>query len=432
MTKTIHIGLCGLGTVGSGVVRILQDHRDQIKYKLGCEVSIKKILVSDIHKKRDINVIGSELTTDPKSIIQDPDIDIIIEVMGGIEKTYQLMKEAILHHKHIVTANKDVMALYGQELLPLAKDKEVDVFYEASVAGGIPILRALSDGLASDKIQKMMGIVNGTTNFILTKMADEQRPFGPVLEEAQQLGYAEADPSSDVDGLDAARKMTLLANLAFKTTLELSDVQVKGIRSITQEDLTFAAKLGYTIKLIGIAEVNDEGKVEVSVEPTLLPNEHPLAQVKNEYNAVYVHGEAVGETMFYGPGAGGLPTATSIVSDVMEAVKNVRLGINGHAYVIPQYKKKLKTDKEKFMKFFIRMEVDDTAGTFQKLTNVFTGEQVSFAKILQLPSNKNQTAEIVMVTHSVSREQLRKSLEQIMDLSVVKKVISYYRVDGEE
>ncbi|UFT98224.1 homoserine dehydrogenase [Radiobacillus kanasensis] len=432
MTKTIHVGLCGLGTVGSGVVKILQNHREQIKYKLGCEVSIKKILVNDLHKKRAIDLNGSELTADPNAIVQDPDIDIIIEVMGGVEKTYALMKEAILHHKHVITANKDVMALYGQELLPLAKERKVDVFYEASVAGGIPILRSLSDGLASDKIQKMMGIVNGTTNFILTKMTDEQLAFEPVLAEAQRLGYAEADPTSDVDGLDAARKMTLLANLAFKTTIQLDDVHVKGITSISQEDLTFAGKLGYTIKLIGIAAINADGKVEVSVEPTLLPNEHPLAQVKNEYNAVYVHGEAVGETMFYGPGAGGLPTATAVVSDLMEAVKNLRLGISGHSYVTPQYEKKLKSDKEKFMKYFIRMEVDDTAGTFQKLTNVFTDEQVSFAKILQLPSDREQTAEIVMVTHSVSKEQLRKSLEQITELSVVKKVISYYRVDGEE
>ncbi len=210
-----------------------------------------------------------------------------------------------------------------------------------------------------------MGIVNGTTNYILTKMTDEELAFEPVLKEAQELGFAEADPTSDVDGLDAARKMVLLANLAFKMEIGLDDVEVSGIRTISQEDITFATSLGYTIKLIGIASIHN-GKVEVSVEPTLLPKEHPLALVKNEFNAVYVYGEAVGETMFYGPGAGSLPTATAVVSDLMDVAKNIRLGITGNEYITPQYEKQLKEDNEKYMQYFLRMEVDDAAGTFQK------------------------------------------------------------------
>ncbi|WP_407272543.1 homoserine dehydrogenase [Radiobacillus sp. PE A8.2] len=429
--KQINVGLCGLGTVGTGVVKILTNHQEQIKYKLGTEVVIKKVLVHDVNKKRDVEIDPSWLTTEADELVSNPEIDVIVEVMGGIEDTHLLLEKALRNKKHIVTANKDLMAVHGQQLLRLAKENSCDIFYDASVAGGIPILRSLSDGLASDRIQKIMGIVNGTTNYILTKMSDEQLDFASVLQEAQDLGFAEADPTSDVEGIDAARKMTLLANLAFKMDIALEDVEVIGITGITQEDISFADSLGYTIKLIGIAS-SHEGKVEVSVEPTLLPHEHPLAMVKNEYNAVYVHGEAVGETMFYGPGAGSMPTATAVVSDLMEAVKNIRLGISGNSYITPQYQTQLKENNEKFMKYFIRMEADDEAGTFSKLTNVFTNEKISFAKILQLPGSSKGTAEVVMVTHKISKQQLINSLEKLKSLSVIKRMISYYRVEGEE
>ncbi|ENH95940.1 homoserine dehydrogenase [Gracilibacillus halophilus YIM-C55.5] len=427
----VNVGLCGLGTVGTGVVKLLKDHADEIKYKVGSEINIKKILVHNLEKERDVAIEREWLTSEPSELVDHPEIDIIIEVMGGIEDTNLLLERAIQNKKHIVTANKDLMAVHGQKLLRLAKENDCDIFYDASVAGGIPIIRSLTDGLASDRIQKIMGIVNGTTNYILTKMTDEELAYEPVLKEAQALGFAEADPTSDVDGLDAARKMTLLANLSFKMEIDLDDVEVTGIRNISQEDITFATSLGYTIKLIGIASIH-HGKAEVSVEPTLLPKDHPLALVKNEYNAVYVHGEAVGETMFYGPGAGSMPTATAVVSDLMEAVKNSRLGISGTGYVTPQFEKQLKEDNEKYMQYFIRMEVDDAAGTFQKITNVFTDEDISFAKILQLPSDREKTAEIVMVTHKISKEQLETSRKNLKKLDVVNRIISYYRVDGED
>ncbi|SDM13788.1 homoserine dehydrogenase [Sediminibacillus halophilus] len=431
MKGKISIGLCGLGTVGTGVIKILQNHQEEIKYKLGCELEVKKILVHTLEKARDIEVNAGVLTTEPDDLVRDQEIDIIIEVMGGIDSTYELLEKALQHKKHIITANKDLMAVYGQKLHKIAKTNDCDIFYEASVAGGIPILRSLTDGLASDRIQKMMGIVNGTTNYILTKMTDEQRTFTDVLQEAQELGYAESDPAADVGGLDAARKMALLANLAFKMDIHLEDVAVAGITSISQEDIVFAKRLGYVVKLIGIASM-EEGKVEVSVEPTLLPQDHPLALVKNEYNAVYVHGEAVGETMFYGPGAGSMPTATSVVSDLMEAVKNIRLGISGNSYITPQFKTKLKNDSEKHSRYFVRLEADDQAGTFQALTNVFTDQNISFAKILQLPGSADSTAEIVMVTHHTSKQQLTNSVDSLNSLEVVKRIISYYRVDGEE
>lgn len=427
----IRVGLCGLGTVGTGVVKVLESHQEQIKHKLGCEIEINKILVNDLDKPRDIVIDRSWLTNDPGELVENEAIDVIIEVMGGIEDTNQLMERAIQNKKHIVTANKDLMAVHGQKLLRLAKANHCDILYDASIAGGIPIVRTLVDGLASDHIEKIMGIVNGTTNYIMTKMTDEGLPFDQVLKEAQDLGFAEADPTSDVDGLDAARKMTLLANLAFKMELNLDDVDVTGIRNVTQDDINFAESLGYTIKLIGIASM-DNSKAEVSVEPTLLPKDHPLALVKNEFNAVYVHGEAVGETMFYGPGAGSLPTATAVVSDLMEVVRNIRLGISGNTYIDPQFERQLKDYNEKFSRHFIRLEVNDQAGAFQEITNVFSDQAVSFAKILQLPAEKEGTAEIVMVTHKISQEQLLKSLAELEKLTVVIRMISHYRVDGEE
>ncbi|WP_067841620.1 homoserine dehydrogenase [Amphibacillus sediminis] len=429
--NTIKIGLCGLGTVGTGVVRVLQDHQERIRHKLGCEIEIVKILVNDLAKPRDVIIDRKWLTDNPDELVNNQDIDVIVEVMGGIEQTNQLLEQALNQKKHIVTANKDLMAVYGQKLLRLAKENHCDILYDASIAGGIPIVRTLVDGLASDHIQKVMGIVNGTTNYIMTKMTDEGLPYKEVLQEAQELGFAEADPSSDVDGLDAARKMLLLANLAFKMELNLDDVDVKGIRHITSDDINFAKSLGYTIKLIGIASMDDH-KTEVAVEPTLLPQDHPLALVKNEYNAVYVHGEAVGETMFYGPGAGSLPTATAVVSDLMEVVRNIRLGISGNTYIDPQYERQLKTDSEKYSRHFIRLDVEDQAGAFQEITNVFTTNQVSFAKILQLPGDKDGRAEIVMITHKISQEQLLKSLQALGELAVVERLISHYRVEGEE
>lgn len=428
---TIKIGLCGLGTVGTGVVKVLQDHQERIRHKLGCQIEIEKILVNNLNKTRDVVIDRKWLTDNVTDLVENKEIDVIVEVMGGIEGTNKLLEQALINNKHIVTANKDLMAVHGPKLLRLAKENKCDILYDASIAGGIPIVRTLVDGLASDHIEKIMGIVNGTTNYIMTKMSDEGLTFDDVLQEAQSLGFAEADPTSDVDGLDAARKMTLLANLAFKMELNLEDVDVAGIRNVTQDDINFAKSLGYTIKLIGMASMHG-GKAEVSVEPTLLPKDHPLALVKNEFNAVYVHGEAVGETMFYGPGAGSLPTATAVVSDLMEVIRNIRLGISGNAYIAPQFERQLKGNNEKFSRHFIRLEVDDQAGAFQEITNVFSAQEVSFAKILQLPSEYEDTAEIVMVTHRISEEQLLKSIQQLGKLTVVKRMISHYRVDGEE
>lgn len=428
--KAIRVGLLGLGTVGSGVVKIIQDHQDKLMHQIGCPVLIQKVLVSNPDKKRDVDVAREVFTTEVYDVIRDPEVDVIIEVMGGIEETKQYLIDALNEKKHVITANKDLMALYGTELLHVAKENGCDLYYEASVAGGIPILRTLEEGLASDRITKMMGIVNGTTNFILTKMNVDKSAYEDVLKEAQDLGFAEADPTADVEGLDAARKMAILARLGFSMNVDLEDVKVKGISDISDEDINFSKRFGYTMKLIGIAQRDGE-KVEVSVQPTLLPDHHPLSSVNNEFNAVYVYGSAVGETMFYGPGAGSLPTATAVVSDLVAVMKNMRLSVNGSGFIAPQFEKKIKSSSEVFAQQFLRIHVRDQVGAFSRITSIFSERGISFEKILQLPvKGHDELAEIVIITHQTSEEDFSNILQKLNDLDVVVQVKSTYRVEG--
>lgn len=427
--EAISIGLLGLGTVGSGVVKIIENHQDKIMHQIGCPVKVKKILVKNLNKARDVEISEDLLVTNADDILNDPEIDVIIEVMGGIEETKDKLLQALKNKKHVVTANKDLMAVHGAQLLKTASENNCDLFYEASVAGGIPILRGLVDGLASDRIIKLMGIVNGTTNFILTKMSKQGKAYDEVLKEAQLLGYAESDPTSDVEGIDAARKMTILATLGFSMNISLDDVKVEGITKVTDEDIQYGSQMGYTMKLIGVAHRLDE-KVEVSVQPTFLVDSHPLASVNDEYNAVYVYGEAVGETMFYGPGAGSMPTATAVVSDLVNVLKNMRLGVNGKGAVTPQFEKKLKEDHEIFSKYFLRLQVEDEIGVFAEITSIFSQNGVSFEKILQLPVKEKGLAEIVLVTHHASILNYENILLQLRDLKSVRTVKSSYRVEG--
>lgn len=430
MNKSITVGLLGLGTVGSGVIEILRDHKERIEHKTGCDVTIKSVLVSDMAKEREIPA-ETELTDRYEDITRDPEIDVIVEVMGGIDHTLTILLEAIEHGKHIVTANKDLVAQHGEQLFEACQKYHCDLYYEASVAGGIPIIRSIMDGLSSDRITKMMGIVNGTTNYIMTKMAQDGVDFDSVLKEAQDLGFAEADPTADVDGLDAARKMTILSILGFSMPYSLEDVDVKGIRGISSDDITYAEDLGYRIKLIGIAE-NDANGVSVSVEPTLLPAEHPLSSVNDEFNAVYVYGDAVGETMFYGPGAGKLPTATAVVSDLIAVLKNIRLGTTGTAYVQPQFPKQVRAQSEKLTKKYIRLHVDDKSGMLKELTNIFAEYSISFDQFTQKATDQEGERELMMVTHKVNEEDFEKALHELETLDSVRKIDSVFRVEGGE
>jgi homoserine dehydrogenase len=425
----VSVGLLGLGTVGSGVVRMIEGNREELQHRVGCPVNIEKILVQNIEKERLVAVKKDWLTQQPYEVLENPGIQVVIEVMGGIELAREYITLALQNKKHVITANKDLMALHGAELLQVAQENGCDLFYEASVAGGIPIIRSLVDGLASDRITKMMGIVNGTTNYILTKMDKQQRNYDEVLKEAQSLGYAEADPTSDVEGIDAARKMAILSTLGFSMHIHLDDVKVSGISRVTQEDLEYARQFGYTLKLIGNAK-KDNGKVEISVEPTLLPHSHPLASVHNEYNAVYVYGESVGETMFFGPGAGQLPTATSVVSDLVAVVKNMRLGVNGKSAVAPQFDKQLKQPNEINGKFFYRLHIKDEAGAFSAITSLFALHEISLEKLIQSPVDEKGVAEVVIVTHGTNKHQDNQVYNLLRDSDVVEEIKSHYRVEG--
>lgn len=421
----VKIGLLGLGTVGSSVYQIIENHQKQLQQQVGCSVEVTKVLVRDLNKKRAIEMPLEKITTNPDDILCNDEIDIVIEVLGGVEQSKVFLTRALQNKKHVVTANKDVMAQYGIELLSLAKKMGCDLYYEASVGGGIPIIRTLKDGLASDKITKIMGIVNGTTNYILTKMSQEGMSYEVALAKAQVLGFAEPDPTSDVEGLDAARKILIMATLGFSMNLEMSDVYTVGISGVTKEDIDYTKQLGYTLKLIGLASRENDA-VEVSVQPTLLPNHHPLASVHNEYNAVYVYGEAVGETMFYGPGAGGLPTATSVVSDIVSVIKNMRLGVNGEGIGSIHNNKVLKNAEQICSKFFIRIKVKDEVGVFSRIATVFLENQLSFESILQKPCSVG--AEVIIITHRISLKNFTNSLKGLRKIEEVMGIQSCYRV----
>ncbi|MBO8163840.1 MAG: homoserine dehydrogenase [Brevibacillus sp.] len=429
--QVVKVGLMGLGTVGTGVVRIIRGHQEDLQKQTGLAIEIHKILVQNLHKTRSVSDLDGRITTDANDLLYDPEIDVIVEVIGGIFPAKDYILTALEQGKHVVTANKDLMVLHGGEILQKAQQKGCDVFYEASVAGGIPILRALVEGFSSDRITRMMGIVNGTTNYILTKMSQEGADYEEVLKEAQALGYAEADPTSDVEGLDAARKMAILATLGFRVPMNLDDVEVKGISQVSKEDIAYGKQMGYEMKLLGIAR-RDDDEIEVSVQPTMVPASHPLATVNGVFNAVYVHGEAVGETMFYGPGAGELPTATAVVSDLVTVVKNMKLGVNGRGMVAPYKEKKLKDDQKKVSKYFLRLIVADQRGVLAQITQLLADNDISLDQVLQQPYNGGQQSEIIMVTHHAAKSSMDTVLAALSDMPVIHELKSCYRVEGGE
>lgn len=341
--KELNIALLGLGTVGSGVVKIIEENRQQIKDTINKDIVIKHILVRDKSKKRPLNISQYHLTEDINDILNDNSIDIVVEVMGGIEPTVDWLRTALKNKKHVITANKDLLAIHLKLLEDLAEENGVALKFEASVAGGIPIVNAINNGLNANNISKFMGIFNGTSNFILSKMTHEQTTFKGALEEAQRLGFAEADPTDDVEGVDAARKVVITSYLSFNQVIKLNDVKLVGISDITLADINAASALNYKIKLIGKGTY-ENGYVNASVEPTLIHKNHQLAAVENEYNAIYVIGDAVGDTMFYGKGAGSLATGSAVVSDLL----NVALFFESNLHTLPPHFE-LKTEETKEM-----------------------------------------------------------------------------------
>ncbi len=424
--QKIQVALLGLGTVGAGVYKVLESQKKEMLPKLGTEVELKKILVRNLQKAAAKVNDPSVLTDDWQEIITDGEIDIVIEVMGGMEPARTYILEALNAGKNVITANKDLIAVDGKSLMDAAKSAGKDFFFEASVAGGIPIIRPLKQSLEANHISEIVGIVNGTTNFILTKMTEENMEFADALKLAQDLGYAEADPTADVEGLDAARKLAILASIAFHSRVSFEDVYAEGISRITSRDIQYADEMGCRIKLLAVARNTEDG-IEVNVHPMLINRRHPLASVNDSFNAVFVKGDAVGETMFYGRGAGELPTASAIVGDLFDTVKNIRYQCTGHVNCTCYKTLPIKKAGDKVSRYYIRLQVEDRLGVLAAVASVLGNNNVSIEQCIQ-KHKAGDLAEIVVITETVLERNFNDSLQILKTMSMIKEVSAVTRV----
>ncbi|MDD2586317.1 MAG: homoserine dehydrogenase [Syntrophomonadaceae bacterium] len=425
----IKVGLLGCGTVGSGVVKLLGQNANTIANRTGDEIVLKRVLERNADKCLQLGVDASMITGDINDIVNDKDIDIVVELIGGIEPAFSFIIQAMKSGKHVVTANKDLIAVKGAELFATARENNVDFYFEASVAGGIPIIYPLKQSLAGNEIKEVIGILNGTTNYILTKMTKDGQDFDSVLAEAQKLGYAEADPTSDVGGFDAARKIAILASIAFNSRVTLDDVYVEGITSITSQDIKYADELGYVIKLLAITKQDEKGQIQARVHPAFLPANHPLAGVNDVFNAVFVVGDAVGEIMHYGRGAGMMPTGSAVVGDIIEISRNILHNISIRVGCTCYENKKILDINELSAKFYIRMTVKDRPGVLAGIAGVFGNNNVSIASVLQ-KTTESDRAELILITHKVQEKDLKDSLTVLKGMSIVGKIDNVIRLEG--
>jgi len=423
--KPVRIGMLGCGVVGGSVARLLLADTAELSTRAGVKIELARIAVRTIKPHDGIN--PALFTTDPFSIVNDPEIDLIIEVMGGIEPARELIMTAIENRKSVVTANKALLASHGAEMFTAAYAKGEDIYYEASVAGAIPIIRPMRDSLAGDFVTRLMGIVNGTTNYILTKMHEDNREFADVLKEAQALGYAEADPTADIEGFDAAAKAAILSGLAFHTRVTVDDVYREGITKITLEDVNIAKSMDHVIKLLAIAELTPADEISVRVHPVMLHKSHPLASVRDAYNAVFVEAESAGSLMFYGRGAGGAPTASAILGDVVAVARHIALNSVGQRET--DYADRdiapIETTKTKFL---IRLEVADKAGVLASIATTFANHGVSIQTVNQ--SGRNSDAEVTIVTHLATEGELKATVASLEAMDIVNNISSVIRVEG--
>ncbi|MBL4933864.1 homoserine dehydrogenase [Clostridium paridis] len=426
--KKIKIALLGLGNVGRGVWKIINENGEEIRKRSGYDVEIAKILVRDKNKARGVDIPESLLTTNYEEIIQNDEIKIIVELMGGVNPAKEYMLEAMKQKKHVVTANKMVLATEGDELFEAADRFGVMFYYEASVAGGIPIIQGVNESLAANKIEQLYGIVNGTTNYILSKMELENLDFETALKEAQEKGYAEADPTSDVEGYDAAYKLGILSSLAFGAKVNFDQVYREGITKINSTDINFARELGFVIKLLAIAK--DEGnELELRVHPTLIPKTHPLANVHDSFNAIFVKGNAVGELMLYGRGAGDLPTGSAVVGDILSVLRNEGNLENYSAVKNNLWKRDIKPISKINRRYYLRITVTDRPGVLGEITTIFGKHNVSMKSIIQRGREKDN-ATLVIVTHHTNEGDLMNALEQIKELQALESVDNLLRIES--
>lgn len=423
--RPIKMAIMGAGTVGGGVYKLLQMRKNEMMQRAGTDIEISKILVKSISETRK-DVDASLLTENFEDIINDDSIQIVVEVMGGIEPARTFIRRCLNAGKSVVSANKDLIAVHGRELLDAAKENNVDFMFEASCAGGIPIIRSLKQSLVANDITEIMGIVNGTTNYILTKMDQEGMEFDEALAKATELGYAEADPTADIEGLDAGRKMAIMGSIGFHSRIVFDDVYTEGITHITSKDIKYAKDMDCVIKLLGIARNTPTG-IEVRVHPTLINKEHPMASVNDVFNAVFVHGDAVDDTMFYGRGAGEMPTASAVVGDVIEVARNINGGCLGRFGCTCFKELPIKSIGDIESKYFMRMIVSDCAGVLGNVASILGNNHVSIEKIIQKPAGCDK-AEIVAITDSVQEKNFKAALQTLNDMSFVQEISSMIRI----
>jgi homoserine dehydrogenase len=437
--ERLQVGILGCGNVGAALIELLRRNAGMIRSRAGLDVDVARVAVRNLSKDRGIELPEGVLTNSAESVVDDPSIDVIVETIGGIEPARSLIVAALKHGKPVVTANKELLANVGAELLETAERAGVDLLFEASVAGGIPLMRPLRESLAGERITRVMGIVNGTTNFILTRMTEEGSAFAEALAEAQSLGYAERDPTADVEGFDAAAKAAIIASIAFGAQVVAGDVYREGIAQITQADIAAAADLGYVLKLLAVAEEIAEGEVgdgdvagalAVRVHPVMVPASHPLASVRGSFNAIFIQGDAIGDVMLYGRGAGGPPTAVAVLGDLIDAAKNLRSGGRGATVGVLTRRPILPIDEVR-SQYYLTLEVADRPGVLAAIAGVFGRHGVSIESMRQ-QGERGDLATLIFVTHLAREADMRATIHDVRELDVVRTVGSLLRVIGDE
>jgi homoserine dehydrogenase len=426
-SRTIRIGLLGCGNVGGPFITLVEQQAEMIATRTGLRLEIARVAVRNLARDRGLTLADGLLTRDAMGVVTDPDVDLVVELIGGIEPARELITAALAHGKPVVTGNKELLANVGAELSATADEHGVDLLFEAAVAGGIPLIRPLRESLRGEPVSRVMGILNGTTNFILTKMTEQGAEYGEALAEAQELGYAERDPTADVEGYDAGAKAAIIASIAFGATVVAGDVYHEGISGITAADIAVARRLGYVVKLLGIAERDPEtGEVAVRVHPAMVPVHHPLASVRESFNAVFVEGGAVGQLMFYGRGAGGLPTASAVLGDVIDAAVNLANGT--HASMGTLGRASIRGIDETSSEYLISLDVADQPGVLHAVTGAFAEHGVSIRAAEQ--EGNGPDARLVFITHTAREADVQATVRQLRDLDVVRKVGGFIRVIG--
>jgi homoserine dehydrogenase len=431
--RAVRVGLIGFGTIGTGVIKLLQRNQAQIRSRLGAPLRLVRIADIDLRSDRGVRVDRKLLTADAQELLDDPAVDIVLELMGGYETARRFVLRAIRNGKSVVTANKALLAVHGAEIFGAAEQAGLDIGYEASVGGGIPIIRTLKEGLAADRNRAIYGIVNGTSNYILSTMTQQGGEFDVVLKEAQRQGLAEADPTYDVDGIDAAHKLTLLIQLAFGTAARFADIPVEGIRHVSQLDINFAREFGYVIKLLAIAK-QDGQQIEARVHPTMVPRQHLLADVSGAYNAIAVQGEALGASMYFGLGAGMMPTATAVVADLMDVARNLLRGSRGRVaplgYPLAQQRRiRIKPMDDLISEYYLRFIVLDRPGVLAKISGILGTHGISIASVIQRERVHGASVPIVIRTHDARERDLRRALRAIDRLAAVRAKSAVIRIE---